>query len=280
MYNQHKILRVFQLINLLKVKPGKSIRSLAKTLAIDNRTIYRYLDLLREIGFELEKDAYNRYFIPDESGATTFTLSPEELAVVKKLLLTAGKDHILKDSILKKLYMHSDIHIQSGQIVKAHLSSLVEKLGEAVAKGKQVVLKKYHSANTNTIDDRIVEPIHFTDNYQNLVAFEVASKQVKYFNIERIKALEILPKAIQHADLHKTSKPDVFGFGESGQTHDVHMWLSLRAYVFLKEEYPLTIPYLKYDKKRDQYRLQVTVNNLAPVQRFVKGLEGEIEIVK
>jgi len=276
MYNQHKILRVFQLINLLKVKPGKSIRSLAKTLAIDNRTIYRYLDLLREIGFELEKDAYNRYFIPDESSATAFTLSPEELAVVKKLLLTAGKDHILKDSILKKLYMHSDIHIQSGQIVKAHLSSLVEKLAEAVAKGKQVVLKKYHSANTNSIDDRIVEPIHFTDNYQNLVAFEVASKQVKYFNIERITALEILPKAIQHADLHKTSKPDVFGFGESGQTHDVDMWLSLRAYVFLKEEYPLTIPYLKYDKKRDQYRLQVTVNNLAPVQRFVKGLEGEV----
>jgi predicted DNA-binding transcriptional regulator YafY len=277
MYNQHKILRVFQLINLLKVKPGKSIRSLAKTLAIDNRTIYRYLDLLREIGFELEKDAYNRYFIPDESSATAFTLSPEELAVVKKLLLTAGKDHILKDSILKKLYMHSDIHIQSGQITKAHLSSLVEKLGEAVAKGKQVVLKKYHSANTNTIDDRIVEPIHFTDNYQNLVAFEVASKQVKYFNIERITALEILPKAIQHADLHKISKPDVFGFGESGQTHDVHMWLSLRAYVFLKEEYPLTLPYLKYDKKRDQYRFQVTVNNLAPVQRFVKGLEGEVE---
>ena len=35
MYNQHKILRVFQLINLLKAKPSKSIRSLAKTLAIN-----------------------------------------------------------------------------------------------------------------------------------------------------------------------------------------------------------------------------------------------------
>ena len=88
--------------------------------------------------------------------------------------------------------------------------------------------------------------------------------------------LEILSKAIQHADLHKTSTPDVFGFGGSSQTHDVDMWLSLRAYVFLKEEYPLTIPYLKYDKKRDQYHLQVTVNNLAPVQRFVNGLEGEV----
>jgi len=276
MYNQHKILRVFQLINLLKAKPSKSIRSLAKTLAIDNRTIYRYFDLLREVGFELEKDSYNRYFIPDETSVSPFSLSPEESALLKELLMTSGKGSVLKDSILKKLFIHSDVHIQGGQIFKAHLSSLVEKAGEAIAKGKQVLIKKYHSANSNTIDDRIVEPIHFTDNYQNLVAFEVSTKQVKYFNIERMTTLEILPKAIQHADLHKTSKPDVFGFGGSSQTHDVAMWLSLRAYVFLKEEYPLTIPYLKYDKKRDQYRLQVTVNNLAPVQRFVNGLEGEV----
>ncbi len=276
MYNQHKILRVFQLINLLKAKPSKSIRSLAKTLAIDNRTIYRYFDLLREVGFELEKDSFNRYFIPDETSVTPFSLSPDESAMLKELLMTSGKGSILKDSILKKLYIHSDMHIQGGQVFKAHLSSLVERAGEAIAKGKQVLIKKYYSANSNAIDDRIVEPIHFTDNYQNLVAFEVSTKQVKYFNIERMTALEILPKAIQHADLHKTSKPDVFGFGESGHTHEVNMLLSLRAYVFLKEEYPLTIPYLKYDKKRDQYRLQVTVNNLAPVERFVNGLEGEV----
>jgi predicted DNA-binding transcriptional regulator YafY len=249
---------------------------LAKTLAIDNRTIYRYFDLLREVGFQLEKDGFSRYFIPNETSTSPFSLSAEEATLLKELLLTSAKNSILKDSILKKLYIHSDIHIQGGQVFKAHLSSLVEKVGEAIAKGKQVLIKKYYSANSNAIDDRIVEPIHFTDNYQNLVAFEVASKQVKYFNIERITALEILHKAIQHADLHKTSKPDVFGFGESGQTHEVDMWLSLRAYVFLKEEYPLTIPYLKYDKKRDQYRLQVTVNNLAPVERFVKGLEGEV----
>jgi predicted DNA-binding transcriptional regulator YafY len=249
---------------------------LAKTLAIDNRTIYRYFDLLREVGFQLEKDGFSRYFIPNETSTNPFSLSTEESTLLKELLLTSAKDSIFKDSILKKLYIHSDVHIQGGQVFKAHLSSLVEKAGEAIAKGKQVLIKKYYSANSNAIDDRIVEPIHFTDNYQNLVAFEVASKQVKYFNIERMTTLEILPKAIQHADLHKTSTPDVFGFGGSGQTHDVAMWLSLRAYVFLKEEYPLTIPYLKYDKKRDQYRLQVTVNNLAPVQRFVNGLEGEV----
>jgi proteasome accessory factor C len=276
MYNQHKILRVFQLINLLKAKPSKSIRSLAKTLAIDNRTIYRYFDLLREVGFQLEKDGFSRYFIANESSISPFNLSAEEVTLLKELLLTSAKDSILQDSILKKLYIHSDIHIQGGQVFKAHLSSLVEKAGEAIAKGKQVLIKKYYSANSNAIDDRIVEPIHFTDNYQNLVAFEVSTKQVKYFNIERMTALEILPKAIQHADLHKTSTPDVFGFAKNGKVHRVDMSLSLRAYVFLKEEYPLTTPYLKYDKKLDRYRFQVTVNNLAPVERFVKGLEGEV----
>jgi predicted DNA-binding transcriptional regulator YafY len=280
MYNQHKILRVFQLINLLKAKPSKSIRSLAKTLAIDNRTIYRYFDLLREVGFQLEKDGFSRYLIPNETSTSPFSLSAEESTLLKELLLTSAKDSILKDSILKKLYIHSDIHIQGGQVFKAHLSSLVEKAGEAIAKGKQILIKKYHSANSNAIDDRMVEPIHFTDNYQNLVAFEVASKQVKYFNIERMTALEILPKAIQFAELHKTSTPDVFGFANNGKEHKVDMRLSLRAYVFLKEEYPLTTPYLKYDKKLDQYRFQVTVNNLAPVERFVKGLEGEVFGVK
>ena len=58
MYNQHKILRVFQLINLLKAKPSKSIRSLAKTLAIDNRTIYRYFDLLREVGVRVAQAGF------------------------------------------------------------------------------------------------------------------------------------------------------------------------------------------------------------------------------
>ncbi|MCF8324007.1 MAG: HTH domain-containing protein [Leadbetterella sp.] len=143
----------------MKAKPSKSIRSLAKTLAIDNRTIYRYFDLLREVGFELEKDSFNRYFIPDETSVTPFALSPDESALLKELLMTSGKNSILKDSILKKLYIHSDIHIQGGQVFKAHLSSLVEKAGEAIAKGKQVLIKKYYSANSNAIDDRIVEPI-------------------------------------------------------------------------------------------------------------------------
>ena len=48
MHNQNKILRVLQLISLLKKEPAKSIRFLSGILESTDRTVYRYLDLIKE----------------------------------------------------------------------------------------------------------------------------------------------------------------------------------------------------------------------------------------
>lgn len=279
MYNQHKILRVFQLINLLKSKPAKSIRTLAKTLEIDSRSVYRYFDLLRELGFQLEKDNFNRFCILADEIEEGFMFTAEESVWLKELISTLGNGHPLRDGLQKKLYVNSEIKIQGKHLFKAHLSKLVEQANQAIQAKQQVLIKRYYSANSQNIEDRLVEPIHFTDNYQHLVAYEVESKTIKHFHIERITDIERLEKPFQFADQHRISETDVFGFGNSGQIHKIDLYLSLRAYVFLKEEYPLTIPYLTYNKKRDQYRLQVSVNNLAPVQRFVNGLAGEVIVL-
>ena len=63
MFNQNKILRVFQLISLLKKQPTKSIKFLSGVLGSTDRTIYRYFDLIKELGFDLQRDGFNRYFI-------------------------------------------------------------------------------------------------------------------------------------------------------------------------------------------------------------------------
>jgi proteasome accessory factor C len=276
MYNQHKILRVFQLINLLKSKPAKSIRTLAKTLDIDNRSIYRYFDLLRELGFQLEKDTYSRFCILSDDCEEEFMFTAEESVWLNELISTSGKDNILKDAILKKLYVNSEIKIQGKQFFKAYLSKLVEQANIAIKTKEQILLKKYYSANSQNIEDRLVEPIHFTDNFQHLVAYEVNTHTIKHFHIERITEIELLEKSFQFEDQHRMSETDVFGFARDGEQFEVNLLMSLRAYVFLKEEYPSTNPYLKYDKKSDKYRLTVTVNNMAPVERFINGLTGEI----
>ena len=66
MHNQNKILRVLQLITQLKKQPAKSIRFLAGILESTDRTVYRYLDLVKELGFELHKDYNNKFQIIGE----------------------------------------------------------------------------------------------------------------------------------------------------------------------------------------------------------------------
>jgi len=68
MLNQHKILRVLQLITYLQSKPHKSIDQLSQFLTTTERTVYRYLDLLRECGFDLHKDSSQRYYIEKGDG--------------------------------------------------------------------------------------------------------------------------------------------------------------------------------------------------------------------
>ncbi|MFM7903516.1 MAG: HTH domain-containing protein, partial [Bacteroidota bacterium] len=56
MSNHNKILRVFQLIGLLRTGPARTLSSLSSTLGSTERTVYRYLDLLKEIGLSLRRD--------------------------------------------------------------------------------------------------------------------------------------------------------------------------------------------------------------------------------
>ncbi len=282
MHNQHKILRVLRLITFLKTRPAKSIRHIGNLLDSSERTVYRYLDLLGELGFQINKDNGNRVFIDgnnNENKSLESSFTSDELNLIRDLLLTVGKQNKIHESILKKFYINSDLEIASNLLLRAHLGKIVQDAGIAIHEKKQVVLKKYHSANSKDVRDRLIEPIKFTDNYQSLVAYEISSGKNKYFNIERITSIQIKPTRFKNESKHKFSSPDVFGFSENGKTYSINLMLSLRAYVFLKEEYPMTIPFITKDKKTDKFNFKGVVNDLKPVTRFVLGLLDEIEIV-
>ena len=280
MLNQHKILRVLQLISLLKKEPSKSIKFLAGIVESTDRTVYRYLDLIKELGFDLQRDSFNRYFIVSDSENLETEFTSEEAHFLKELVLTAGKNNKLKDALLKKIYLKSEIKIQGNHLLNAHLGKVVSDLSKAITEKKQVLLKKYQSANSNTITDRLVEPISFTDNYSSLCAYEVETGENKYFNIERIALVEVLQKKYQHEAQHQLDKPDAFGFtSANGLPFDIHIKLNLRAFVLLKQEYPSVIPFVKQEAKTSHYTLKMTINNPKPVIRFVLGLLDDVEII-
>lgn len=274
MSNQKKILRVLQFISYLEQKPSKSIQSIASILETTERTAYRYLDLIRDCGFNVHKDNYNRYFIEsDVPSGLLFT--SEEAAFLKQLVLTVGSENKLKDSILSKIYIGSDLKIVASHLLNAKNGRIVERLAEAIALKEQVYLKKYQSINSETISDRLVEPFGFTENYRSLMAFEIASQKNKTYHIDRIASIEFANKPFQHVDLHIIQKLDAFGFSESDEKFLIEKELTLKEYLLLKNEYPLTTPFIKYIPKNDNYLLKIEVNNLEPFERFLRGLKVE-----
>lgn len=273
---QTKLLRLFQIIAVLKT--GRwTIKSLAERFDTSERTIYRYIKLLEEVELLIEKDFDGKYFIhssQDELGTSEFTL--EEMKLIKKLIQTEVDNNPLKELLLKKLSLNSELDKVPNLIVHARRGKLVEQIAAAIKDKKQVVLRNYHSANSSEITDRLVEPINFGDNYQTIVALDTKDRQTKQFKIDRIGEIVDGEKSFQYEKLHQKTTTDIFGMSGRQSTW-ITLNLKMRAYLLLREEHPLSIPYL--EKRDGDYQFHGPVNNFDGVGRFVLGLIDEIEIV-
>ncbi len=273
---QAKLLRLFQIIAVLK-SGHWTIHQLAERFDTSERTIYRYLNLLEAVDFLLEKDFDNRYFIiTSEDDPSQSQFSVEETRLIKKLILAGATDNPLKNLLLKKLSLNSEIDSMPRLFLKARLGKFVEDLAESIKIKNQVVLKSYHSANSNEVRDRLVEPIHFGDNYQSIIALDTQDKVCKQFKLDRIGEIILLDHAFEFESLHQKNQTDIFGMsGDSGTL--ITLILSMRAYLLLREEYPLSIPYIS--KEEDGYHFHGPVSNFEGVSRFVLGLLDEIKII-
>jgi hypothetical protein len=109
------------------------------------------------------------------------------------------------------------------------------------------------------------------------MAYEVDSGKNKYFNIERITQVNLTNTPIAFLDKHEFQKPDIFGFApnSSGEIHEIHLKMTMKAYLLLKEEYPMSFPYIKEVKEEFPYELIASVNNLKPLIRFTEGLKND-----
>lgn len=280
MIPQAKILRVFQLIGLLK-GAGRTVSQIANLQKTTVRTVYRYFKLLEEIGFIIEQDFNGRYFIHrdiDESPDDRFTL--EEVNYLQTII-QKNKDAIpLHENLLNKLALHSEAHNLPEQFLKLRVARIFRALNEAMEAKHQVVLKDYHSANSQEVKDRIVEPFQFGNGYQSVQALDLKDKQCKFFKLERIGDIEVTDKPYRYTKLHEKTTTDVFGISGKKEVW-VTMQLSLRAYVLLREEFPLTMRYIEREGSDDarRYVFQGPVLNFKGIGRFVMGLPDEIQIV-
>ena len=273
---QAKLLRLFQIIAVLK-SGHWTIKQLAERFDTSERTVYRYLILLEEVDFLVEKDFENKYFIiTSDDDPTQSQFSVEETRLMRKLIMTGTTDNPLKNLLLKKLSLNSEIDSMPRLFVKARLGKFVDQLAGSIKSKEQVILKNYHSANSNEIRDRLVEPIHFGDNYQSIIALDTQDQVCKQFKLDRIGDIIEISKPFAFEGMHQKNQTDIFGMtGDSVIV--VTLVLTLRAYLLLREEYPLSIPYTA--KEDDRYTFRGPVSNPEGIARFILGLLDEVTVV-
>lgn len=278
MAQQNKLLRLLKLIALLKQEPPKSIQYIAEFLNTSTRTAYRYVKLLEEVNFNISVDRFNKYSISDNEFLNPSHFNSKEIGFLKQLIYTAGKDHPLNKTLLHKFDLNSDVERSNQDLLNAKLAEMITQINEAINDNQQILLKQYQSISSQNITDRLVEPIKFTANYKSLSAFEVASQQNKFFNLERISEVENTQQPQRYEHWHQYKKPDVFGFSKNDREYQVDLLLSLKAKLLLTEEYPFTKAYVwKIDD--DTYAFKAKIYDAKPLQRFYSGLSDDIKVL-
>ncbi|RPA69180.1 WYL domain-containing transcriptional regulator [Cyclobacteriaceae bacterium YHN15] len=278
---QQKILRVFKLINLLRSNIGKPVHKLAESLETDPRTIYRYFKLLEALGFEIEKK-HSKFRIVDRvenpNDYAFGTFNEEEIQFMNDLVSKSSKKNLLKDSILQKINIRSDFRQSVNQLFNANLGIYVDLIAQAIKDQNQVILRDYYSLSSDSISDRLVEPVAFNTNFDSIYALEVESKEMKMFKIERIGEILLTSRPFKYQPFHKPLEQGLFGFSGKNQ-FPVHLKLSKKAYQLMMEEYPDAKPFT-YTKNRNQYFFEGKIPQLPGLARFILGLPGEIKVLE
>ena len=277
-----KISKLLRLMKLLTGNVSRTIDSLAKELGITPRTVYRYIDTIREAGFVVNKLYGNVYQMGKVNrGLTDFKkliyFTDEEAYLAAKMIEGIDNNNALKRDLQRKLASVYDCTSIANYIDNPANAENIEALTEAMKKKVQVVLKGYASAHSDETKDRLVEPFAFTPNMIDVWAYDVEKQDSRVYKMMRIHEVEVTDTDWVFADKHEVKKPDVFRMtGTPVET--ITLQLDTRAKSLLVEEYPLA----EKDLKRidGKWILTTTVNSLEGAARFVLGLAADIKILK
>lgn len=278
---QPRVERVLRLMRLMSGNVYFTIDELAEKLDTSYRSIYRYIDTFKEVGFAVEKIHGNVYRLvrmpsPFKDISKLVYFSDEEAKILCSLIENLDSTNTLKHSLYKKLaaiYDLTSIKEFSGSKSNA---GCVQALGNAIEEKRKAVLKNYESANSGEVRDRVVEPFGFTNNHIEVWAYDCEKGDCRLFKIPRIDWVDILHESWTHEEEHHRKRIDAFHMC-SDERFPVRLELSLRAKNLLLEEFPLTAGGVREEGGKWFY--EGTVGRLEGVGRFCIGLAGDVRVV-
>ncbi len=275
-----KLEKELQLIMLLTENRSYTLEQICDKLNMSRRSIYYYLEFLRDTGFKVEK--YGRCWSVDRSSpffgrlVERISFTEDEAITIRRLLDKAGRNNAVAETLKRKIDRFYDFGILDDGKADEKAAHNIGILHEAIKYEKQVVLKGYSSPHSKTQRDRLVEPFMLMDGNREVRCYEPASGMNKTFKTARMDDVEMLDDAWSFKDRHRRMITDAFMFS-GDTTYTVEMTLGQLSYNILAEEYPKAAAHTeKVDK--NHWRLSLDVCSYIGIGRFVLGLYDDIRV--
>ena len=269
----NNLARELSLILLMTENRGYTVRQLCDRLGISRRSLYYYIDFLRDYGFVVEKHGAC-YSLDKTSPFFTKLIkkahfTEDEAIVMRRLLDGADSASMHVEHLRRKL-----ANLYAGREPEAQN---VSTLYEAIKQKKAVILRNYSSPHSDSVSNRVVEPYLFLDNNNEVRCYEYKSAMNKTFKISRIEEVMMLSDDWTHEAAHHSVYTDIFMFsGEA--TMPVELRLNRLAGNLLLEEYPRAGRYVTPDGP-SHWVLRLDVCSYLGVSRFVLGLFESVEVL-
>lgn len=284
MEDHAKLERLLNMLLSLNSKYGRSIKELSENFGISQRTVYRYIETIRHVGYvvdRIKEGDINYFYINKEESkyrdiSELLHFSEEEAFIVNKAIHSIDDENEFKHNLIQKLYSIYDNDRVTTPIIRKAQSDTIQNITKAMNHKEQILLKNYKSSHGNNIRNRLVEPFGFTVNFISVWCYDTEDRSNKLFKTSRIGNAEPTGEAWQFEPEHKKGNLDIFRIS-SYEWIPVKLTLSLLACNLLLEEYPLAEKYITRQND-NTYLLKTKVAGFHGVGRFVMGLPGEITI--
>ena len=273
--DQPKIERVLRLMRLMSGVRHYTIEELAEALDTSSRSIYRYIDTFREVGYVVTKEnGVPRLLSMDkyEDIAELVHFTEEEAYVVDRLLDALDNGNVLKQSLKRKLAAVANSAAVVDCVVNGRVAENVHAVIGAIENKRQVKLMGYASSHSGAVRDRWVEPFEFTTDYNQIWCYDLEDERNKLFKTSRIGTVVVLDEAWVAADRHQRGFVDVFRYS-GPKIYRVAVELDVRARNFMVECFPLAELYMR-KVENELWVLETDVCGLDNVKGFVMMTEG------
>jgi hypothetical protein len=92
-------------------------------------------------------------------------------------------------------------------------------------------------------------------------------------------SVEVQDTPMKYEELHEFFKPDIFGFQGKSMNKEIELEMSMRAYILLKEEFPMSAAFIKPLPDSGKYYFKAQVQSFLAPGRFVMGFSDEVNVV-